>query len=70
MKVFEMNHIAKIVSLITLSLVIAPCLLYFAGAIGLDAVKWTALAGTIGWFIATPLWMSRKLPVDASEVEI
>ena len=65
-----MNNIAKTVSLITLCLVIVPCLLYFAGAIGLDGVKWTALAGTIGWFISTPMWMSRELPVDASEVEI
>jgi hypothetical protein len=65
-----MNSVAKIVSLITLSLVIVPCLLLFAGVIELDAVKWTAFAGTIGWFIATPLWMSRKLPVDAAEVEI
>lgn len=65
-----MNEIAKIVSLVSLGLVVVPCLLYFAGAIGLDAVKWTALAGTIGWFIATPMWMSRKLPVDAGEVEI
>ena len=65
-----MNNIAKIVSLIALGFVVVPCLLYFAGAIGLDAVKWTALAGTIGWFIATPMWMSRKLPIDASEVEI
>jgi hypothetical protein len=70
LKDFEMNHIAKLASLITLSLVIVPSLLYFVGAIGLDAVKWTALGGTIGWFIATPLWMSRELPVDASEVEI
>lgn len=65
-----MNHLAKLASLITLCLVILPSLLYFAGAIDLNAVKWTALVGTIGWFIATPLWMSRKLPVDASEVEI
>lgn len=65
-----MQNIAKIASLITLSLVVIPCLLYFVGAIGLDAVKWTALAGTIGWFISTPIWMGRELPVDAAEVEI
>ena len=63
-------NIGKFASLIALSLVIVPCLLYFNGAIGLDAVKWTALAGTVGWFISTPLWMSRDLPVDATEVEI
>ena len=63
-------NISKTASLITLGLVIVPCLLYFGGAVGLEAVKWSALAGTIGWFIATPMWMSRKLPVDATEVEI
>ncbi len=65
-----MNNIPKIVSLITLGFVIVPCLLYFAGVIGLEAVKWTGIAGTIGWFIATPMWMSRELSVDAGEVEI
>ena len=63
-------NIAKIASLITLSLVIVPCFLYFNGTISLNAVKWTALAGTVGWFVATPLWMRRELPVDATEVEI
>lgn len=70
LKDISMNHPAKIVSLVTLGLVIIPCLLYFASAISLDAVKWSALVGTIGWFVATPIWMSRELPVDASEVEI
>lgn len=65
-----MNNITKIVSLIALGMVVVPCLLYFLGTIDLGAVKWIALAGTIGWFIATPLWMSRELPVDAAEVEI
>ncbi|WP_436717517.1 hypothetical protein U8335_11875 [Roseiconus lacunae] len=65
-----MNYIAKLVSLITLGLVIGPCLLHLMGTIGLDTVKVAALGGTVGWFIATPIWMGRKLPVDASEVEI
>ncbi len=62
--------VAQIVSLLALAATIVPCLLYFFGAIGLDAVKLTALIGTIVWFIATPFWMGRKLPVDAKEVEI
>lgn len=65
-----MHNAAKIASLITLGLVIVPCFTYFAGLIDLESVKWAALAGTIGWFIATPMWMSRELPIDASEVEI
>lgn len=49
---------------------VVPCLACYMGVMGLETVKWTALVGTIGWFAATPLWMSRKLPVEASEVEI
>lgn len=65
-----MKNLAKLVSLAALAAMILPCLLYFAGAIGHDTVKWTALAGTFVWFIATPLWMGREVPVDAAEVEI
>ena len=65
-----MKQIAKIASLIGLGATIAPCLLYYAELIGHDAVKWTALIGTIVWFAATPVWMGRELPVDAAEVEI
>jgi len=65
-----MQTYAKIASLVALVATIMPCLLYFLGAIGLEAVKWTALVGTVVWFIATPLWMGRELPIDAAEVEI
>jgi hypothetical protein len=58
------------VSLASLGTTIAPCLLYFAGLLDLDQVKIVTLIGTIVWFIATPLWMGRDLPVDAKEVEI
>jgi hypothetical protein len=64
------KEIAKFASLATLGLVTVPCLLFLAGAIGHEAVKWAALVGTIGWYIATPMWMSRELPADAGEVEI
>ena len=65
-----MKKTAKLVSIVALCATVVPCLLYFAGVIGQDAVKGTALAGTVLWFIATPLWMGRELPVDAAEVEI
>ncbi len=57
-----MNDVPKMFSLITLGFVILPCLLYFCSLVGFDAVKWTAVVGTIGWFIAMPMWMSRPLP--------
>ncbi len=65
-----MTNLAKIVSLVALAATIVPSLLYYTGTIDHPAVKWTTLAGTAVWFIATPLWMGRELPVDATEVEI
>ena len=61
---------AKIVSLVALAATIVPCLMFFAGAMGHELVKTTALVATIVWFIATPMWVGQKLPVDATEVEI
>ena len=65
-----MRNAAKLASLVALTATILPCLLYFVGTMGHDAVKWTALAGTTAWFIATPLWMGQELPVDEAEIEI
>ena len=61
---------AKLTSLGALAATVVPSALYFTGAIGHEAVKWSALAGTCFWFAATPLWIGRKLPIDAAEVEI
>lgn len=59
-----MNNAIKIASLVALIFVIAPSLLFLAGAISLEAVKWAALIGTVGWFIATPIWMSRTVKAE------
>jgi len=66
----NMSKSTRLISLAALAATIIPCLLYFVGAIGHDAVKLLALVGTIVWFIVTPMWMSRELSVDAQEVEI
>lgn len=65
-----MTAIAKTVSLIALLATIVPSALLFLGVVDHQAVKWIALGGTIAWFIATPFWMGRELPIDAAEVEI
>lgn len=65
-----MNNIAKVISSMALGLVIVPCVMHWMGVAELETVKLAALIGTIGWFAATPIWMSRELPVDAGEVEI
>lgn len=65
-----MNTISKIASLIALAVTVIPSLVYFMGALDSEPMKWVALAGTIAWFIATPLWMGREPRIDATEVEI
>ena len=65
-----MNKIAKIVSLITLGLVIVSGGLHFLGMIDLATTKVAALVGTIGWFLATPAWMGREQPVHSRQLEL
>ena len=60
----------KLISFVALAAAIVPCLLFFAGMVNHDIVKTIALLGTVAWFVTTPLWMSRQLPIDATEVEI
>jgi hypothetical protein len=55
-----MNSTAKIVSLIALLVTIVPSVLYFLGMLDAEPMKWVALAGTIVWFVATPMWMGRE----------
>ncbi len=54
-----MSKFAKLASFASLGLVIIPSLLYFAGSLELDAMKWAILVGTACWFIAATLWMSH-----------
>ena len=55
-----MSGTAKLVSAIALAVTVVPSLLVFLGALGIEPMKWIALAGTIAWFIATPMWMGRE----------
>lgn len=60
----------KILSLVALAITIVPCLLFFFGLLDQETMKWIALAGTIFWFIVTPLWMGREVPGEATRAEI
>ena len=64
-----MNTISKIASLVALAITIVPSVLYFLGMLDIETMKWIALAGTIGWFIATPMWMGREPQADTSEAK-
>ena len=65
-----MTATAKAISAIALMATIVPSLLLFAGLLSHDVVKWSALAGSVVWFLTTPVWMGRDLPLDADAVEI
>lgn len=38
-----------------------PALLFFADRIDLAQVKFWMLVWTVAWFVATPIWMERKV---------
>jgi hypothetical protein len=56
-----MKRLAQWVSLLALVGTILPALLFFAGRIQLDQVKFWMLAATLAWFVAAPLWMEHKV---------
>lgn len=51
-----MRLILKIVSMLSLIALILPAILFLAGRMELDGVKWFMLLATIVWFVtATPI---------------
>ena len=62
-----MRFVLPLLSIVALCLTVFPSLLFFAGRMELDTVKWLMLAATVAWFIATPLWMGREKPKQSSE---
>ena len=56
-----MKKFARFVSILSLVGTIAPALLFVAGRIDLAQVKLWMLIWTIAWFVATPIWMDRKV---------
>ena len=65
-----MIGLTKFLSLFALAASIIPSCLFYSGTLGHEQVKWSAIIGTLVWFLATPNWMGKQLPVDAAEVEI
>jgi hypothetical protein len=50
---------ARLVSLAALLGTIVPPVLFFTGQMDLDAMRLWMLVATVGWFVATPIWMDR-----------
>jgi hypothetical protein len=55
-----MKTIFQIISFIALAGTLLPSVIYCAGGMPLDIVKWIMLLSTIVWFVFTPLWMNKK----------
>jgi hypothetical protein len=51
---------AKIISWISLIVLIVPSILFLAGSMKLDQVKMVMLISTIVWFVSAAMWMWRK----------
>ncbi len=55
-----MRIILILISLIALLATVLPSMIYCAGGMSLEMVKWIMLLATIVWFAVTPFWMNRK----------
>jgi len=62
--------VTKLLSLVALAVTLVPSLLFFLGKIDQSTMNGIMLGGTIFWFVVTPMWMGRTLPVDADQVQI
>lgn len=56
-----MRIILQVASWAALAATILPPLLFLANRLDLGQTKWLMLAATAVWFVATPLWMGRKV---------
>ena len=56
-----MKRLAQLVSLVALAGTLVPPYLFFAGALGLEAMQRWMLDAAILWFMSTPFWMEHKL---------
>jgi len=67
-----MRLILRIVSLLSLIALILPSILFLAGRMELDKVKWYMLVATIVWFAtATPvMWKERQQEPEKEEVVV
>ena len=52
-----MRSILQIISLLGLIALTLPSVLFLAGRLELDMVKWLMLLATIVWFVTAALWM-------------
>jgi hypothetical protein len=49
-----------VISVLSLVVLMVPSILFLAGRMELDTVKWIMLAATIVWFAAATPWMWKQ----------
>ncbi len=54
-----MRSILQIISLLALIALILPSVIFLAGQLELNMVKWIMLLATIVWFVAATPWMCK-----------
>ena len=62
-----MRPILQIVSLLALIALTLPSIIFLAGRMELDTVKWLMLLTTIVWFIAATPWMWKDNGAENQE---
>jgi hypothetical protein len=53
------RRVFQILSSVSLILTILPAVLFYAGLMDLERMKWIMLVATVVWFAATSFWMGR-----------
>ena len=59
-----MRSILQIISLLALIALTLPSVIFLAGKLELDRVKWFMLLATIVWFVTATLWMWKDNSAD------
>ena len=59
-----MRSILQIISLLALIALTLPSIIFLAGKLELDTVKWFMLLATIVWFVAATGWMWKDNGAD------
>jgi len=62
-----MRPILQIVSLLALIALTLPSVIFLAGRLELDTVKWIMLVATVVWFVAATPWMWKDNGTDQQE---
>ena len=63
-----MRPILQIVSLLALIGLTLPSIIFLAGRMELDTVKWLMLLATIVWFVAATPWMWKDNEAENQDV--